>query len=774
MLEAGYADRRSPPREAAAASPFDPGDAVVARRWRSAAGLAVVGALACAVLLLDARPFLSQVTLTGRGDNASFNFPIRLEVARQWSESRLPLWNPYQFAGFPLLGDITSAALYPGNLPFVLDPDSPRYRALDHVAALHFVVAALCMYAFARSLALGRAAASLAALVYAGNGFLLFLAGRWIQAQNSAVWLPLVLAAVVRAGGSGSFGMWVGIGALAVALQTLSGYPQYVFYTGLIAGALALVQATIRGRSDGRVRPIVAVTAIYGLGAALAAVQLLPTIELAALSRRGSGVSLHEFLQMPVSPDMLASLSLPRMPAVLPHPYVVMGGLFVGTLTIVLALEGARSRSRLRVFFTVTLVVGFLLAIGPSSPIGTLAYHIPGLNAFRYPFKHVLEIMLCIAALAGFGAQALLDGRRGARTSLACGALLVGGWALSIRIAVPTAHWVFTVSAVGALLFALLVLLDWRRTAMTVAIACVWLTLAGNRNAVFLLYPQGSPATQAAAATMGQHRGTVLGPRYAAAAWILSRPADAYTMLALDYPTEFRVPSVNGTSPFLWGPLRDALSMSEDGQFTRPRVVVFPTDQTLDVLGVRYIGSTQSAFGGRVIQDLPRDIVAERARALPVLRFVDRVLCADSAVTAEELHRRRIDFGAVALLDCEGRPPLPEIAAGRMGSRIALLEGTPGHLRMRAQLHADAPAVLVVSQSDMPGWHARVDGTPVPIYRAYGIVQAIVVPPGVHDVRLDYLPRSFVVGSAISLAALIGGLGVCLVAHRRSRRTSAP
>lgn len=759
-----------PQREADSAR-IDRASAVAAGARGRSASLLAVAALVCAVLLLDSRPFLSQVTLTGRYDNAGFNFPIRLEVARQWSEGRLPLWNPYQFAGFPLLGDITSAAFYPGNLPFVLDPESPRYRALDRVAALHFVLAALCMYVFARSLALGRAASSLGAMVYAGNGFLLFLAGRWIQAQNSAVWLPLVLASLVHAGGSGSFAMWVGIGAIAVALQTLSGYPQYVFYTGLIAVALALVKTA--GRHEERFRPIAAVVAIYGLGAALAAVQLLPGIELAMTSRRGSGVTLEEFLQLPASPAMLASLSLPRRAAAIPEPFVVMGGLFVGTLTLVLALEGARSRARVPVFLTALLVVGFLLAIGPSSPVGTLAYRIPGLNAFRYPFKHVLEIMLCIAALAGFGAQALLDGRRGARACLSCGALLVGGWAVALWIPAPVVHWSLIVSAAGALLFALLVLLDWRRTAMAVAIACVWLTLAGNRDAVFSFYAREIPATQAVAATMAQRPSTVLGPRYAAAVWTVTRPTRAYTMLALDYPTEFRVPSVHGTSPFLWGPLRDALSMTEDGQFAKPGVVSLSKDQALDVLGVRYVGSTQSAFGGKVIQDLPDDIVSERPRALPVLRFVDRVVCADSAATFEELRRRRYDFGAVALLDCEGMPPLPAIAPGRMVSRIALLEGTPGHLRMRAQLHAGAPGLLVVSQSDMPGWHARVDGAPVPIYRAYGIVQAVVVPPGVHDVQLDYLPRSFVAGSAMSLVALVGGLGACVFAHRRWRRSAA-
>ena len=765
MLRSGSTHQASP--SDAAPETVAPPAGGVARR-RRLASLAVVAVLTGAVLLLDARPFVTVSTLAGRHDNATFNFPIRLEVARQWREGRLPLWNPYQFAGFPLLGDITSAALYPGNVPFLLEPDGTRYVALDHVATLHFVIAALCMYVFARALALSWMAASLASLVYAGNGFLLFLASRWIQAQSSAAWLPLILASIVQAGGAGNLGLWVGVGAIAVALQILSGYPQYVFYTGLLAGVLALV--TAYGRSTRRWRPLAAVVAVYALGAALAAVQLLPAVEVASLSRRASGVSLDEFLQLPASPAVIAGMMMPRAAATTTFPYVVVGGIFVGTLVVALAVEGARSRAPLRVFLTITLLVTFVLAIGPFSPLGTLAHGIPGLNAFRYPFKHLLEVVFCVAALAGFGVQSLLDGRRGARTCVAVGALFTAGWSAPVLLRPASFHWSIAVSVAGAATFLVLVLFDRRRAAAVAALATVWLTLAGNRGALFALASVEIPALPPIVDTLGQRNRTVLGPRYAAALRSATRPDDVYGLLGIDYPTEFRVPSVHGSSPFVWGPLRDALSLSEDGMFTRPRVVAVPSDQTLDLLGVRYVGSTQQPFGGTVIQEQPRAIVAERARALPVLRFVDRALCLDPGATSEELHRRRYDFGAVALLDCESRPPLPAIARARQLSRISLVEGTAGRLRMRTRVPGASPGVLVVSQADMPGWQARVDGAAVPIYRAYGLVQAIVVPPGVHDVDLDYLPRSFVTGGAVSLVALVAGLGACAFAHRRARR----
>lgn len=202
---------RAPTVEPAREEPATKG---IARRCELVRGGACVAGFALAVALLDAPPFLPGVgSLTAGGDNPGFNFPIRVEAARQWLEGRLPLWNPFKLAGVPLLGDITSGALYPGHLPFLLDPSGERYRALDQVAALHFLLAALFMYVFARSLAPGRAAAALAGLVFAGNGFLLFVAARWIQAQSAAVWLPLILASVRRAASPRSFRLWTSIGA---------------------------------------------------------------------------------------------------------------------------------------------------------------------------------------------------------------------------------------------------------------------------------------------------------------------------------------------------------------------------------------------------------------------------------------------------------------------------------------------------------------------------------------------------------------------------------
>ena len=89
--------------------------------------------------------------------------------------------------------------------------------------------------------------------------------------------------------------------------------------------------------------------------------------------------------------------------------------------------------------------------------------------------------------------------------------------------------------------------------------------------------------------------------------------------------------------------------------------------------------------------------------------------------------------------------------------------------RARADVQTDAKALILFSMNDDPGWHARVDGRSVPIVVADGALMAVEVDPGNHHVELDYRPRSFRAGVAVTFLT-IAGLTVFLWRDRRKRR----
>jgi hypothetical protein len=141
----------------------------------------------------------------------------------------------------------------------------------------------------------------------------------------------------------------------------------------------------------------------------------------------------------------------------------------------------------------------------------------------------------------------------------------------------------------------------------------------------------------------------------------------------------------------------------------------------------------------RPMPAMPRAYLA--GRLAPVATFDD----AFTGITANDFDPRRTVYVEA------GADRLP---AGLPLARPAQLrELTPTHLRIDAQV--PAPTAVVVTDLFYPGWRARVDGRPAPVYRADAFFRAVPVPAGRHVVELYYLPRQLYPGMAISLATLV-------------------
>jgi uncharacterized membrane protein YfhO len=86
--------------------------------------------------------------------------------------------------------------------------------------------------------------------------------------------------------------------------------------------------------------------------------------------------------------------------------------------------------------------------------------------------------------------------------------------------------------------------------------------------------------------------------------------------------------------------------------------------------------------------------------------------------------------------------------------QVAYLEHSPNRLHLLVE--TPAPAYLVVSKVDYPGWRATVGGMPAEVQRANYLFRAVYIPAGQHEVRVWFQPDSVTCGLAISVLTWTG------------------
>ncbi len=89
---------------------------------------------------------------------------------------------------------------------------------------------------------------------------------------------------------------------------------------------------------------------------------------------------------------------------------------------------------------------------------------------------------------------------------------------------------------------------------------------------------------------------------------------------------------------------------------------------------------------------------------------------------------------------------------------------------MQMETQSPVDGLLIVSEICYPGWKATLDGKPVTLLCADGILRAIPVPAGSHTVELRFAPNSFRLGMGLSVLALVGLVAIWGIAAIRQAR----
>jgi membrane protein YfhO len=587
----------------------------------------------------------------------------------------------------------------------------------------------------------------------------------------------------------------VGLAAV-VALQFFGGHPESNFH--LLAATLVFLALRLWVLRPPRLRaPIVAfVLGVVG-GTALAAVTLIPFLELLA---RSSDVEVRQgFSGIALPKKYLLGFTLYDYWGRATHTalgaFAQERALYFGALPLTLAGVAVIVRPRLQRVGLAVFALFLLAVVLGVWPVPEIASHIPVIRSGNH-LRVVFVMMLCLALLAGWGLDELSERappRRNVVLGLAAGLLvlpvlilaargdlsagLIGdavkifagrSWpapppdadaANAIRMAALIAWLVF----MGLALLLLAGRLRWRLGATAfVALACL-LVVAD----LFKAGMGATPAIDTAAAKQPDTPGIQ---------YLRSRGLNRFVGLERPLGPSPLVPDM----AMRWG-LYDARSYD------------LPVEKRYDRLWKR------SIHGGGPA-DTPTTSALLTAKALPALRLLSVSDVAqdpgDPRVTSPALplayderdlrvyrlpgalpragvvSAQRVVGGEDEQLDAvldprfDGRTtvvtptPLPGLGQGGPAGKARIVSYTPQKVVVDAT--ATRPSELVLTDLHFPGWKVKLDGKDADLHRVDYLLRGTSLPAGRHRVEFTYEPASFKIAWILSLVAALALAAVTL------------
>ena len=128
-------------------------------------------------------------------DNLRIFYPFRHLTTQSLLNFELPLWNPYDFSGNIHLAGYQTAVFHPLSFMFLI---LPQIDAWSIIIILSPIFTFIFTYLFVKELKLSKEASIFGALGFAFSGFMMVLWEESFMASYSALFLPIVLCAIVK------------------------------------------------------------------------------------------------------------------------------------------------------------------------------------------------------------------------------------------------------------------------------------------------------------------------------------------------------------------------------------------------------------------------------------------------------------------------------------------------------------------------------------------------------------------------------------------------
>jgi hypothetical protein len=690
-------------------------------------------------------------------------------------QGHLPFWQAGQFAGYPFLSNPQVALFYPPTWLAIL---LPVRVGLSWGVLFHLVVAGLGMWLFVYQQSQTRLGAWLAAITYAFGGFTAarLYAGH-VGLLATFAWLPWLLWAFAWSVKRRS--AWTAVlPAIPFALSILAGHTTSLLYVGLVWGAWAVFLGTggwrVETGDSGASSLHSLVSSLFFVarqfliafvvGLLLSGVQLLPLAQFAAVSARSGTADFAFASAYSFPPAHLVTLLTPEFfgePTRAGYwsvPNFEELTYYAGVLSVLAVALAGRRPSRRSLFYLALMFLGLMLALGSYGFLYRIFYDwLPPFRLARAPGRAMVLYAFAAAALLGevVGEAAwprpsldrlmrwLLAGTAvlGLTIIAATGAVFMavhptetsgrlwhqlGGWGTAVLLLLIG----------GVLLWRFLALPpdDGRRR---------WLALALIALAVVDLWWFGYKFVRL--------ESTAVAPLWPDTVALIGTPEERILPWGVGVFEQNGAWQVGLNSVFGYNALEIGANQAFTGAIPDPRSTAY------DILAARYVVAPvpldNYSTGERpltLVGNTGAAWVYERARAFPLARLVSNVeVIGDEAAAIARVHQADFDPATTVILDAA--PPC-ELGEGAGGTAV-IREQRDGYWQIETD--SAAASLLVLSETDYPGWRVTVDGQPAQSLTAYTTIRAVCVPAGAHVVEWRFVPMVYGWGGLLTLVGLV-------------------
>jgi hypothetical protein len=764
------------------------------------------------VLLVYAQLWLPGLVLIKR-DAFQLFLPLKQYIIDRLSQGELPQWFPYEGLGRPLISLTVMGIFHPFTILYWLMPVQDAYRVATLLSCL---IAATGMFLLARRFGISRSGAAVGSIAFSCSGYVMSLTENLVYLYSICM-LPLFLYALDRAHRTGRMA-WLAWTALQWASIILNGDIQTAYYLGFVA-LLWTVMRTERAWHAGLIR----LAAVATLAVLVAAIQIAPAWVGYQHSDRADPSAFHaeaihwsthplRFVTVLVAPagdsgrgDQIAQ-ALFRGAGQSRGPSGVWAeSLYLGPVVVGLAVAAVWRRRDMRVF-TLLAALGVALAMGSYGGVYELLYDwLPLWSAFRYPEKLMGLATFAVAMLAASGVDVLRGDRWDAMLWCVAAVLFAAfagvlatdtvprmfseAWGipsdLAQHISESMSHSACFAAAGTLAMGGLLAWLAWRPSEWTWAGAALVLLLTVDLARANLPAVQTSSseiwtftpglvsalANDANVTGPGQFRILSIKDGTASVSEAVEKALTSRERIAalrrhglyLEHNAMFRIESIQH---YLAGINPRVDQIGRNGNLrvaARYNVAYF--------IG-RPVRFQNEPFAGSVIATIPTFDLALARNPVPVTprAYLSRKpeVLSPLASLHSLLVREAFLTGEVDGIESSG-VVLPE---GKEG-RARIVEYQPENVRVAVE--TPEAAVLVLADAFEPGWTARTDGgQALELFRANGLVRAVVVPPGRYEVNFHYETPWLRLGAGLSGLGSLVILLLFMVTRRQSNVSNRP